>query len=60
MFNPNDLYEIEIQGIHLLHLRDLDDGDFVAIDKEKSIYKVTHSPVKLVPLDILLETVPQL
>lgn len=60
IFSPNDLYEIEIQGIHLLHLRDLDDGDFVAIDKEKSIYKVTHSPVKLVPLHILLETVPHL
>lgn len=60
IFNPSDLYEIEIQGIHLLHLRDLDDGDFVAIDKKQSIYKVTHSPVKLVPLDILLEDVPHL
>ena len=59
-FSPNDLYEIEIQGIHLLHLRDLEDGDFVAIDKEKSIYKVTHSPVELVPLHILLEDVPHL
>lgn len=60
IFIPNDLYEIEIQGAHLLHLRDLEDGDFVAIDKEKSIYKVTHSPVALVPLDILLEDVPHL
>ena len=60
MFNPNNLYELEIQGIHLLHLRDLDDGDFVAIDKKQSIYKVTHSPVELVPLDILLEDVPHL
>ena len=60
IFSPNDLYEIEIQGVHLLHLRDLEDGDFVAIDKEKSIYKVTHSPVGLVPLDILLEDVPHL
>lgn len=60
IFSPNDLYEIEIQGVHLLHLRDLEDGDFVAIDKEKSIYKVTHSPVELVPLDILLEDVPHL
>ena len=60
IFIPNDLYEIEIQGAHLLHLRDLEDGDFVAIDKEKSIYKVTHSPVELVPLDILLEDVPHL
>lgn len=60
IFSPNDLYEVEIQGIHLLHLRDLDDGDFVAIDKEKSIYKVTHSPVKLVPLHILLENIPHL
>jgi len=59
-FSPNDLYEIEIQGTHLLHLRDLEDGDFVAIDKEKSIYKVTHSPVELVPLHILLEDVPHL
>ena len=60
IFSPNDVYEVEIQGIHLLHLRDLDDGDFVAIDKEKSIYKVTHSPVKLVPLHISLENVPHL
>ena len=60
IFSPNDLYEIEIQGIRLLHLRDLDDGDFVAIDKEKSIYKVTHSPVELVPLNIFLENVPHL
>lgn len=60
IFSPNDLYEIEIQGVHLLHLRDLDDGDFVAIDRKQSIYKVTHSPVELVPLDILLEDVPHL
>ena len=60
IFSPNDLYEIEIQGVHLLHLRDLDDGDFAAIDTKQSIYKVTHSPVELVPLDILLEDVPHL
>lgn len=60
MFNPNDLYEIEIQGIHLLHLKDLDDGDFAAIDEKKHIYKVTHSPVELTPLDIILENIPQL
>ena len=60
VFCPNDLYEIEIQGIHLLHLKDLDDGDFVAIDAQKNIYKVTHSPILLTPLNILLEHIPQL
>lgn len=60
MFSPNDLYEIEIQGIHLLHLKDLDDGDFVAIDEKKHIYKVTHSLIELTPLNILLENIPQL
>lgn len=44
---PNDIYEIELKDYTLYHLYDIGDGDFIAIDKNKKIYKVTHDPLEI-------------
>lgn len=44
---PNDIYEIGLKGHTLYHIYDIGDGDFIAIDKNKNIYKVTHDPLEV-------------
>lgn len=45
--SPNDIYEIELKGFSLYHLYDIGDGDFIAIDKNKNVYQVTHDPFEI-------------
>lgn len=42
--NPNDVYELVLDGKKYYHLKDLADGDFIGIDEEKKAYKITHDP----------------
>ena len=48
--NPNDVYEITLNGKTYYHLKDLEDGDFIGIDEEKRVYKITHDPYEFVEL----------
>jgi hypothetical protein len=45
--NPSDVYEIELKNTTYYHIKDLDDGDFVAIDIDKNIFKITHDPFEI-------------
>lgn len=51
----NDIYEIELKGNSYYHLKDMTDGDFIAIDRDKNIYVITHDPfeIKKSPDDLL-------
>jgi len=55
--NPGDVYKIPLKGKSYYHIFDLEDGDFVAIDTEKVIYRITHDPFQIVPLNKSLEQV---
>lgn len=48
--NPNDVYELELEGKTYYHLMNLEDGDFLAVDTTGIIYKITHDPYELIPL----------
>ena len=39
-----DIYPTELNGKIYYHIRELEDGDFLGIDTENCIYKITHDP----------------
>lgn len=45
--NPNDVYEVILEGKTYFHLKDLQDGDFIGIDQKGTLYKITHDPYNL-------------
>lgn len=55
LLNPSDVYIITIAQTDYYHILDLEDGDFLAIDDKKQVYKLTHDPmeVKLINMSLL-------
>ncbi|MBL0745649.1 hypothetical protein [Chryseolinea lacunae] len=49
LINPSDVYELELNGKKYYHLADLEngDGDFVGIDDQKNLYRITHDPFEI-------------
>ena len=44
---PNDIYEIELKGNKYYHIKDTEDGDFIAVDLDKKVYQITHAPFEI-------------
>jgi hypothetical protein len=51
LINSSDFYEVELQGKEYYHVKDLEDGDFIGIDREKNVYKFTHDPFEITYLE---------
>lgn len=49
--NVNDIYEVKLKGKTYFHIKDLEDGDFIGIDYDKKIYKITHDPFEITPIE---------
>jgi hypothetical protein len=47
LLNASDVYKIELNGKIYYHLKDLEDGDFIGIDRQRNIYLITHDPFKI-------------
>lgn len=47
VINPSEFYEVELEGKTYFHIAELDDGDFVGIDRDKNVYKITHDPFEI-------------
>ncbi|TPG41947.1 hypothetical protein [Flavobacterium pectinovorum] len=48
LLNASDIYEVELEGKMYYHLKDLEDGDFIGMDMNKNIYKITHDPFQII------------
>ncbi len=35
---------VVVNGAEYFHLKDLEDGDFVGIDRKKNVFLITHNP----------------
>ncbi|TCN60933.1 hypothetical protein D0809_03395 [Flavobacterium circumlabens] len=44
LLNVSEIYEVPLDGKTYYHLKDLEDGDFLGIDINKNIFKITHDP----------------
>ncbi len=51
LINSADVYTVEVGGKILYHVKDLQDGDFIGMDLNRKIYKVTHDPFEVAELN---------
>ncbi len=51
LLNPSKIYEVELSGNIYYHIADLEDGDFIGMDKQKRVYTITHDPYAIVLLN---------
>jgi hypothetical protein len=51
LINPADVYEIEIGEKVYYHIIEQEDGDFIGVDKDKNVYKITHDPFEINGVD---------
>jgi len=49
--NSSDIYEVELENEIYYHLFDLEDGDFIGMDKRKRVFEITHDPYEIVLID---------
>lgn len=48
--NPSLVFKVNIFGKDIFNILQLEDGDFIGIDLENKIYKVTHDPYEITPM----------
>lgn len=51
LLSPSEVYSVLIDNEEYFRIKDLEDGDFIGIDGEKNVYKITQDPMKAVRLD---------
>jgi hypothetical protein len=51
LINSAEVYEVNVKDKLLYHIKDLGNGDFIGIDLNKKIYKITHDPFEILLLD---------
>lgn len=57
ILNPFDIYSVNLEGKEYFHLKELEDGDFIGIDKNKNVYKITQDPYEIVLLEKSIEEI---
>ncbi|GGA67203.1 hypothetical protein GCM10008015_04920 [Flavobacterium palustre] len=57
LLNPSEIYLVKLKDKDYYHLKDLEDGDFLGIDIDKNVYKITHDPFEINPLSDKLEEI---
>jgi hypothetical protein len=57
LINPNEVYELELKGKSYYHIAELEDGDFIGMDLDKKVYKITHDPYEIVELQDSLKEI---
>ncbi len=51
LINESDIYPSLVNGKEYYHLKELEDGDFIGIDKDNCIYRITHDPLEAILLE---------
>ena len=52
LIKPSEFYSVFVANKEYFHIKDLEDGDFVGLDINKRVYKITHDPMEVVLLDM--------
>jgi hypothetical protein len=55
--NPSNVYSVIVGNKEYFHIKDLDDGDFIGIDENKDIYKITHDPMEVIKIEKKLKEI---
>lgn len=54
---PSQVYSVFFGDKEYFHLKDLEDGDFIGMDAQKIIYKITHDPMEVNRVDKTLKEI---
>ncbi len=57
LINPSEVYEVELEGKSYYHIAELENSDFIGMDLDKKIYKITHDPYEIVELEESLKEI---
>ena len=57
LINPNDVDVLELKGNNYYRIAELDNSDFIGMDLDKKIYKITHDPYEIVELQDSLKEI---
>jgi hypothetical protein len=60
LLNPGEVYSVFVGDREFFHVKDLEDGDFIGIDKKKMVYRITHDPVTVTLLDSAIPDIVKL
>ncbi|MFS2186354.1 hypothetical protein ACCC92_06740 [Mucilaginibacter sp. Mucisp84] len=50
LIDPDEIYEVNLKERVFYHIYDLEDGDFIGIESNGQICKITHDPFEITPL----------
>lgn len=45
--DPSSVYVVVLDEKEYFHIKDIEDGDFIGIDLENNIYRITHDPFEI-------------
>lgn len=54
LLNPSEVYSVFLNKKEYFHIKDLEDGDFIGVDINRILYKITHDPMEI---KVLNETI---
>lgn len=54
LLDPDDVYRVAVEGKDVIHLMDVGQDDFMAMDREGALLIITHNPVEYIKLDMKL------
>ncbi|CAA0211152.1 conserved hypothetical protein [Tenacibaculum maritimum] len=57
ILSPSEVYSVILDNNEYFHIKDLDDGNFIGIDIEKEVYKITHNPLEIKKISLPLKEV---
>lgn len=57
LINSSEVYLIEVNNKEFYKIKDIGDGDFIGIDKDKEMYKITHNPLEIKKIEGSLENI---
>ncbi|CAD0009850.1 hypothetical protein [Flavobacterium chungangense] len=57
LLNPSEVYSVFLNEKEYFHIKDLSDGDFIGIDSNKNVYKITHDPFIIEKINESIESI---
>jgi len=52
LLSPSEVYSVYVFNKEYFHIKDLEDGDFIGVDENKIVYKISHDPQEVMKLDL--------
>jgi hypothetical protein len=51
LINKDDIFVSYVNENEFFHLKEIEDGDFIGMDNYNNLYKITHDPIAVIPIE---------